>query len=96
MQTQSFRPPEGRLISVDALRGLTMFFIIGGERIFTSLYGIWPDSVTECLSRNMEHAGWQGFYFYDYVITGAVPALLLAALCLNELKEVFEGLPPLP
>jgi len=62
-----FQPPEHRLISIDALRGLTMFFIIGGEGIFNSLFKIWPNPVTEALSRNMEHAGWEGFYFYDQI-----------------------------
>ncbi len=59
--------PGHRLISVDALRGFTMFFIIGGEGIFTSLNGIWPNAVTRTLAQNMEHAGWQGFYFYDLI-----------------------------
>lgn len=56
-----------RLTSVDTLRGFTMFFIIGGERIFTSVYQVWPNSITETLAKNMEHAGWEGFYFYDQI-----------------------------
>jgi predicted acyltransferase len=56
-----------RVTSIDALRGFTMFFIIGGEGIFTSLYRIWPNSITGTLAKNMEHAGWEGFYFYDLV-----------------------------
>jgi predicted acyltransferase len=44
-----------------------MFFIIGGEGIFTSLFGIWPNPVTETLAKNMEHAGWEGFFFYDLI-----------------------------
>ena len=67
MNPELFHPPENRLISIDALRGLTMFFIIGGEKIFTSLFQIWPNTVTEALSKNMEHAGWEGFYFYDLI-----------------------------
>jgi predicted acyltransferase len=67
MKTDLFHPPESRLVSIDALRGLVMFFIIGGEGIFNSLFKIWPNSVTEALSRNMEHAGWEGFYFYDQI-----------------------------
>jgi predicted acyltransferase len=58
---------SSRLTSVDTLRGFTMFFIIGGERIFTSIAQVWPNSITETLARNMEHAGWQGFYFYDQI-----------------------------
>jgi predicted acyltransferase len=59
--------PGNRLTSIDALRGLTMFFIIGGEGIFIALNKIWPGAVTEALARNMEHAGWEGFYFYDQI-----------------------------
>lgn len=58
---------ESRLTSVDTLRGFTMFFIIGGEKIFTSLYDLWPNPVTKAFAENMEHAGWQGFYFYDQI-----------------------------
>jgi predicted acyltransferase len=67
MEYKSFQLPEKRLTSIDALRGFTMFFIIGGEGIFTSLSKIWPGTVTDALSRNMEHAGWEGFYFYDQI-----------------------------
>jgi len=64
------RPPHhdsNRLISIDALRGLSMFFIIGGEKIFTSFSVVWPNSFTNTLAENMEHAGWEGFYFYDQI-----------------------------
>jgi predicted acyltransferase len=61
------QPVSSRLTSVDTLRGFTMFFIIGGERIFTSLYKVWPNAATEALAKNMEHAGWEGFYFYDQI-----------------------------
>jgi predicted acyltransferase len=44
-----------------------MFFIIGGERIFTSLAEVWPNPVTEAVAKNMEHAGWKGFFFYDQI-----------------------------
>jgi predicted acyltransferase len=58
---------SSRLTSVDTLRGFTMFFIIGGERIFTSIAQVWPNPFTETIAKNMEHAGWEGFYFYDQI-----------------------------
>ena len=67
MNSTLLHPSVGRLTSVDALRGLTMFFIIGGEQIFISLSKIWPSGLTEAIARNMEHAGWEGFYFYDQI-----------------------------
>ncbi len=62
-----FQPVSSRILSVDTLRGFTMFFIIGGERIFTSIAQVWPNSLTESVAKNMEHAGWEGFYFYDQI-----------------------------
>jgi predicted acyltransferase len=62
-----FQPGSFRLTSVDALRGFSMFFIIGGEKIFTSVSRVWPNPFTETLARNMEHAEWEGFYFYDQI-----------------------------
>jgi len=65
--SNTFQPGSNRLVSVDTLRGFTMFFIIGGERIFTSLAEVWQNPVTEAVARNMEHAGWKGFFFYDQI-----------------------------
>ena len=67
MESELIKPLGERLISIDALRGFTMFFIIGGENIFTSFYQVWPNSITETLAKNMEHAEWEGFYFYDQI-----------------------------
>ena len=61
------QPGSSRILSVDTLRGFTMFFIIGGERIFTSIAQVWPNTATEAIAKNMEHAGWEGFYFYDQI-----------------------------
>ena len=38
---------SNRLISIDALRGLAMFFIIGGEHVFTSFSKVWPTSLIQ-------------------------------------------------
>lgn len=53
-----------RLTSIDALRGFDMFWIIGGNSLFKAL-GTWlgyPLLVTQ-----MQHAGWEGFRFYDLI-----------------------------
>jgi len=59
--------PAKRIVSIDALRGFTMLFIIGGGGFFSSFYKVWPNSFTESLAKNMEHAGWEGFYFMDLI-----------------------------
>ncbi|MDD4189782.1 MAG: DUF5009 domain-containing protein [Mangrovibacterium sp.] len=56
-----------RIVSIDALRGFTMIFIIGGEKFLSSFYDVWPNSFTKTLADNMEHAGWEGFCFLDLI-----------------------------
>ncbi len=56
-----------RMVSIDALRGFTMVFIIGGEKFLSSFYDVWPGSFTKTLADNMEHAGWEGFRFLDLI-----------------------------
>ena len=56
-----------RIASLDALRGFTMFWIIGGGTLFYTLHQAWPNGFTKILAENMEHAGWEGFYFMDLI-----------------------------
>jgi predicted acyltransferase len=56
-----------RMVSLDALRGFTMIFIIGGGELISSFYKVWPNPTTRILAKNMEHAGWEGFYFLDLI-----------------------------
>lgn len=53
-----------RLTSLDALRGFTMFWIIGGERIFESISEL---SGWEWLGAQMRHVEWNGFSFMDLI-----------------------------
>ena len=64
---RTIKPVGGRIVSIDALRGFTMLFIIGGGAFFSSFYKVWPNSFTENLAKNMDHAGWEGFYFLDLI-----------------------------
>lgn len=58
---------SGRILSIDALRGFTMLFIIGGSSFFASFYKVWPNSFTQTLADNMAHADWEGFTFLDLI-----------------------------
>src|SRR5713101_484641 len=57
----------GRMLSIDALRGFDMFWIIGGEDIVKAwaAWTNWPikDQITE----QWEHVEWEGFHFYDLI-----------------------------
>ncbi len=57
----------GRVLSLDALRGFDMFWIIGGGTIFESLVEVWKHPVTETIRIQLEHVEWAGFRFEDLI-----------------------------
>jgi predicted acyltransferase len=57
-----------RIVSIDALRGFDMFWIIGGDAIFRSLRYISSNPTTEAINIQLEHCTWQGFHFYDLIM----------------------------
>ena len=57
-----------RVTSIDALRGFSMFWIIGGGTIFRSLDGIFNNPVTALISKQLKHAEWLGFHFEDLIM----------------------------
>lgn len=59
--------PSGRLLSIDALRGFDMFWIIGGDRLGRAL-GKWSGSPAgNTVREQLEHVEWEGFRFYDLI-----------------------------
>ena len=75
---------SGRIVSLDALRGFSMFWIIGGGAVCRSLPAITDTSVTRFLAGQVEHRPWAGFTFYDlifplffFVIGAVIPFSLL-------------------
>ena len=56
-----------RLMSLDALRGFDMFWIVGGEELVHALYKAWPNGFTGLLERQMDHQPWEGVHFYDLI-----------------------------
>ncbi len=57
-----------RVASIDALRGFTMFWIVGGGTIFRSLDQIFNHSVTAFISKQLKHVEWLGFHFEDLIM----------------------------
>jgi predicted acyltransferase len=58
----------GRVISIDALRGFDMFWIIGGGAIFASLHDISGNPATAWIRMQLTHVRWQGFRFEDLIM----------------------------
>lgn len=58
---------NNRLLSLDALRGFDMFFIMGGASLLLSLSSFLPSSASNFLVQQMGHCEWDGFAFYDLI-----------------------------
>src|SRR5207244_8521036 len=56
-----------RLMSLDALRGFDMFWIIGAEDLFHGLDKISHTGVIPILAEQLDHEDWEGFRFYDLI-----------------------------
>lgn len=56
-----------RLQSLDALRGFDMFFIIGWGEIWFGLASLTGLPIFEWWAKQMQHAEWHGFTFYDMI-----------------------------
>src|SRR5437764_1511421 len=63
----SVAPSAQRLMSVDALRGFDMFWIIGADSLVAALNRMSRSGPTEFLADQLEHAEWAGFHFYDLI-----------------------------
>ena len=56
-----------RYMSVDALRGFDMFWIIGADSLVYALNRMTHSRPTSLLADQLEHADWDGFHFYDLI-----------------------------
>lgn len=56
-----------RLASLDTLRGMDMFWIIGGGTIVTQLAKCTDSTVIDWMAGQMRHPSWHGFSFFDLI-----------------------------
>jgi predicted acyltransferase len=59
---------KGRVMSIDALRGFDMFWIIGGGAIFRSLHEAIQHPATGWLGQQLSHVEWEGFRPWDLIM----------------------------
>ena len=58
----------GRLMSIDALRGLDMICLLGGHRILFAVANDAPEgSLLHSLKQQFTHVKWEGFHFWDFI-----------------------------
>ena len=76
MTTTTLAPPSGaqsaaattaRLMSLDALRGFDMFWIVGADALVEGLRKVSDNSVVQGLALQLEHVSWAGFHFEDLI-----------------------------
>jgi predicted acyltransferase len=60
-------PAGGRLLSLDALRGFDMFWILGADDSVYALHAASQGGVLAFFANQLEHADWAGFRFYDLI-----------------------------
>ncbi len=65
---ESKAPLVGRVMSIDALRGFDMFWIIGGWYIFDGLHKALNNPTTAFLKIQLTHVEWEGFVFEDLIM----------------------------
>jgi predicted acyltransferase len=85
-----------RIVSVDALRGFSIFWIIGGDGAVLAVDRMLKDkgqpwsSISGFLATQMSHVPWEGFGFYDFVfplflfVTGVSIVLALPRIVEKE------------
>ncbi len=63
--------PTARVLSLDALRGFDMFWIIGGRELVLAILAMIPEANAtwvEQARHQLEHSRWEGFTAYDLIM----------------------------
>ncbi len=64
---KEIKATHGRLLSLDALRGFDMMFIMGLSSIIVSICCLFPDGDKSWLATQMTHVSWDGFRHHDTI-----------------------------
>jgi predicted acyltransferase len=90
--------PSPRLLSIDALRGFDMFWIIGGDDVARAFGAWWGTRQGHRFAEQFEHVEWEGFRFYDLIfplflfLVGVVlPFSLKKYQAIDQPKRVIFG-----
>src|SRR5580692_11342391 len=84
--------PSPRLLSIDALRGFDMFWIIGGDDVARALGAWWGTPQGHRFAEQFEHVAWEGFRFYDLIFP--LFLFLVGVVLPFSLKKYLAGNEP--
>jgi predicted acyltransferase len=87
-ETKGADTPSQRLMSVDALRGFDMFWIIGADSLVEALHQMSHTAPVDFAARQLEHADWEGFHFEDLIFPLFV--FLMGASVVFSLTKTIE------
>ncbi len=59
--------PSVRLVSLDALRGFDMFWIVGADELVKALVKVHDTPTLRAVDDQLEHVEWEGFHFEDLI-----------------------------
>src|SRR5256885_15977157 len=90
-QAQTDMPRSQRLVSLDALRGFDMFWIIGGEEIFHEWVKVQNWAILQHISNQLDHTPWAGLIAYDLVFSTFI-FIFGASLDFLLMKDIAVGL----
>ncbi|NQZ21683.1 MAG: DUF5009 domain-containing protein [Colwellia sp.] len=90
-QVEPTKAKKKRLLSIDALRGFDMFWILGAESLFAALFIItgWP--ILAVFAEQMEHTVWHGFHAYDLIFPLFI---FLSGVSLGIAAKPLSSYPP--
>jgi predicted acyltransferase len=64
---ESTTAKSNRLMSLDALRGFDMFWIVGADALVQGLRKVGDNGAFQFIARELEHVEWAGFHFEDLI-----------------------------
>ncbi|MBN1124452.1 MAG: DUF1624 domain-containing protein [Sedimentisphaerales bacterium] len=67
ISTEEYPVKRSRLMSLDALRGFDMFWIVGAELLVEGLRKVSDNPLVRGLERQLQHVEWAGFHFEDLI-----------------------------
>src|SRR3954454_22433094 len=56
-----------RLVSLDAFRGFTMFWLLGGKAFVMAIAGLGLGVFSEFIRYELTHTPWEGLRYYDLI-----------------------------